>query len=342
LEKRLTYYIGAGASFHSMPLQTDMYERLDLFLRCIATATKTYADKQEIQNILNSFRRIINEVQRSTSYDAYAKELYDNNSLDLLRSAKVLLSSFFLFEHFNKEDVAIFDAERNSAEFSLMQKVKRQMDKRYRTFWGHIFNNRDRELPKSIRIISWNYDLQLEISHSIYTKLPLGDSINSLKIHPICKSEVPSIIKLNGTAGYFYAHNEPVHHISDFQYEDYNTNMKQLVDIIIAGCNKTYTQPYLNFAWEKSEFQKASIERAKEIIRTTTDLIIVGYSFPRFNREIDRQILGAEDNIKSVYYQTLAQDFPVQRENLRSVSASVGEKAKLTDSLDLFFIPSDF
>ena len=48
----------------------------------------------------------------------------------------------------------------------------------------------------------------------------------------------------------------------------------------------------LTFAWESQNHQRFSnsLELSKEIIKGSEILVVIGYSFPFFNREIDKEI----------------------------------------------------
>ncbi|MBW8003922.1 MAG: hypothetical protein FVQ80_18320 [Planctomycetes bacterium] len=47
--------------------------------------------------------------------------------------------------------------------------------------------------------------------------------------------------------------------------------------------------PEINFAWETEG--RASIEKARECIAGTESLVVIGYSFPDFNRDVDQLLL---------------------------------------------------
>jgi len=51
-------------------------------------------------------------------------------------------------------------------------------------------------------------------------------------------------------------------------------------------------------------------------------LIVIGYSFPYFNREIDREIIANMNNLKKVYFQSL------DAENLKERFLSIRDDLK--------------
>lgn len=63
--------------------------------------------------------------------------------------------------------------------------------------------------------------------------------------------------------------------------------------------------PSVNFAWEA--VQSNAVKQAKRILSATESLVVIGYSFPIFNREIDKLIFQ-DSKISRVYLQCSAQD----------------------------------
>jgi hypothetical protein len=61
----------------------------------------------------------------------------------------------------------------------------------------------------------------------------------------------------------------------------------------------------LSFAWENERFISSIRESALQKIKDTTHLVIVGYSFPTFNRKIDKEILSKMPDLKKVFIQTM-------------------------------------
>ena len=61
----------------------------------------------------------------------------------------------------------------------------------------------------------------------------------------------------------------------------------------------------ISFAWERdtSEISEAIFNRILKPIQHTKYLVAVGYSFPFFNREVDRKIFGNLPELEKVYVQ---------------------------------------
>lgn len=61
--------------------------------------------------------------------------------------------------------------------------------------------------------------------------------------------------------------------------------------------------PHLSFAWEQTENQAKMMEYIKQITQDSISVVVIGYSFPFFNREVDRVIIGNMPNLKTIYIQ---------------------------------------
>jgi len=79
----------------------------------------------------------------------------------------------------------------------------------------------------------------------------------------------------------------------------------------------------LSFAWEGNDEEDSFINKVIQSANDTVALVVVGYSFPFFNRDIDRRIVGSMKNLKRVYFQTpdadnLKERFQALRDDLES------------------------
>lgn len=101
--------------------------------------------------------------------------------------------------------------------------------------------------------------------------------------------------------------------------------------------------PYLNFAWEldQNDISLKSIKRAKDIIERTDYLVVIGYSFPNFNRLIDREILKNSKSLRKIYYQAPSNVVESLSQRIKGVlptGLQPLDATPITD-LDQFFIP---
>jgi len=64
----------------------------------------------------------------------------------------------------------------------------------------------------------------------------------------------------------------------------------------------------LTFAWENTPLSNSIIENATLATSKTYVLVVIGYSFPFFNRVVDRRIINSMINLEKVYFQAPKED----------------------------------
>ena len=111
-----------------------------------------------------------------------------------------------------------------------------------------------------------------------------------------------AIIKLNGTANFFVEEDW-------LQYSDTMKIDKTLLKKILnkyAECvnvERCDGRLRLNFAWEEA-YSKDLLEKVTpQLVKDATTLVVIGYSFPYFNRKIDRAIIENMPHLKNIYIQ---------------------------------------
>ena len=112
------------------------------------------------------------------------------------------------------------------------------------------------------------------------------------------------------------------------------------------GAERPERMCLLNFAWEKQDvkFEKEYSHRLQDAIKDATALVIIGYTFPFFNRETDTLLLKEMPNLKKVYIQD---PFP---KNVRQSFIPILQKSglgidvnniQLYDDTTQFFLPPE-
>lgn len=171
--KTITYYIGAGASYQSLPLVKTLGIRMkgfSRFLKLLESSGKITT--KFTSDFIKHLDNIIDLDENNTSIDAYAKQLYNTSKLNELTILKCILSSYLSFEQLKKPaDFKLYSdemgTENSYKEVSdeIQKSVKNIIDKRYRTFWSEILTEKVKTLPPQLNIVSWNYDSQFETSY---------------------------------------------------------------------------------------------------------------------------------------------------------------------------------
>jgi hypothetical protein len=169
--------------------------------------------------------------------------------------------------------------------------------------------------------LNWNYDFQIQLAGEVFVKETFtfdksGATVHSpslVNYYPTLGHEMHvnnhsrnlmdiSMVHLNGIANLFYE--MPTTYIQSTTTSDIN----EIINREIYEREKKHT--LMTFAWENetmdSNLLRKRMEIATTIIKDTDILIIVGYSFPFFNREVDKQIFEAikiSGKLKKIIYQ---------------------------------------
>lgn len=317
MDGKVTYLLGAGASKNALPLIKDFPERLEKFMTdCLAILSFNPNNKKmittkdigrgkgiESHRIISDLKWLLENVKKHASIDTYAKKLFVTGRDEELKKLKMLLILFFAHEQI------------------------KYVDERYDSFIAAIINEK-KEISNSIRIISWNYDYQFEKAFSEYLEIDklaiIQEILNiapskNIKNPRKLKDDVFEIVKLNGTTAVMERENTmEVKNI----FEDFSnlppTSLRTKFEQFYSNL-KIY--PLVNFAWESSHNQDY-LAKAEEIAKLTTVLVVIGYSFPFFNREIDRRIIQSIpdlDRIK-IYIQDINPENIIDR--LSSITRS--------------------
>ncbi|RNI33971.1 hypothetical protein EFY79_16815 [Hanamia caeni] len=354
---KITYLIGAGASVNALPTVSEMESRLRIFQNYLLKFTSIPGVEEYIQDIEDS----IIDCSGNT-IDEYANSLYrDRGAQQKYNKLKAILIGFFLFEQLKKKqsDFAINNVKSGptvpayswpnkfNSNNELNERIQNTLDRRYSGFLGKVLNPENKFKP-DINILSWNYDSQFEIAMErlsipykhldAYVDIfpyPMQIDFNEFK-----ESERShNILKLNGTAGIFKNKGEIIS-VYDSQQEYFD----DIIDIIMNIYKESKTRlerynPLFNFAWERNIGSEYVLSRAKRMVKETEILVVIGYSFPDFNRDIDRQIFSGK-SISKVYLQV--NNDPSVILNMRGLKNDFYQKTESVQNCSSFFIPPEF
>lgn len=308
------YYIGAGAScgkrnekgevIEGIPVVAEIAKEFADFREYIANAeipqgNVRYLDEFEIgadsvkmkrQRLLSDIDMLIDGINEHATIDTYARKLYLARNMSMYKILKGVLCTFFIWAQ-----------------------LYRKPDNRYDTFLANILEMESLNLPKDISIISWNYDSQIEMAYKSYQpskSLPIYEKSIQGDWPPL--SDCGRIIKVNGSATFIdssivllikdYPKISPAIQLILF-YDDVN------VDTTDFGYQ---LKTHLSFAWEKSVNQLNMQKSIQQTVEDTEQVVVIGYSFPFFNRDTDRAIFGSMRNLKKIYVQDIKPDSVIQ------------------------------
>jgi hypothetical protein len=354
----ITYLLGAGASFEALPIVKQISDRLRIFaddfyiynFEEIIKSTKQsrIAEKhlfrfdsidlqrkeyEKIKKFHDDILWLNEESHKYTSIDTFAKKLYLQNSDTDLKKLKYILSCFFIYEQTSK------------------------FDKRYDSFFASILESLS-EIPSNLKILSWNYDSQLEIAFSNFSNTTIEKSRDILNIfskgNKIDSSKTDlnnkfNVFKINGTTSV-----KDQERVNYDLIKDYNADRTKLVSgfLEIYASRPLFSthESNMSFAWENFNESLKFYSDLRNSIENTDILIVIGYSFPFFNRKIDKMILDAMPNLKKVYVQDPknAEDI-IQKMNGLIPRKRIAANQKMNKIsyepktfTDQFFIPIEF
>lgn len=333
-----------------------MGNRMTAFSRFLKTSKEKGIVKNDFADtFIEELDKLIEITNERTSIDAYARELaLKNSSLELLR-LKSILSSYLIFEQLVKPKDLTFDSEDFNYDFvpasrkkyneEIQVLLKTHIDKRYFTFWGeHLNTNSDRPSNR-IKIVSWNYDMQFEACYSQIKNFSLELAQQNLQVYPSTIVDINTnnfcILKLNGTAGLISEQRKRVLNLFDLREHKLMDNIDFLINLLKDNYHRSFASPLFTFAWEEEPLVNQTRQKAIEVIRNTNILVIIGYSFPSFNREIDRQLFKEIPNLKRIYYQAPKAELDELIDKLDGINPLLRPLVKKITNLDTFHMPTE-
>lgn len=336
MKTKITYLMGAGASANCLPTVKHFSQRLTLFrthlnneLNRSGVREETIASEHHntARLLISDLDWLIFESKKHKTIDTLAKKFYLNSMFHKeLVKLKTIIITFFLFEQTIGTKYPI------STPSNIEHKEK--VDSRYDSFIAAMIENKiDRfKLPDNLKIISWNYDIQFELALTeYYTQKNIKQIQNIIQAHPSCNLNSENytwdknkftIVRLNGIAGIgSFKDSTETENPTFFDGVIKNPNGSNLNDILLYYSEITAngSDPSLGlndlssflFSWEQNDdfgqfihpYYKTCKEVAKKIMEETEILVVIGYSFPIFNREVDFEIINAAKNLKKIYVQ---------------------------------------
>ena len=212
-----------------------------------------------------------------------------------------------------------------------------KIDKRYFSLLSVILEKGDYNYPKineNISFLTWNYDLQLESAFETF--LPnKSNPINDI-IEKINQKSLNKLIHLNGFRGNFVNDSEIYETVEKNHLENLEDYLKRLSENFTQFKYTDYSNS-IKYSWE---LDSKTEENAKKTMSETNILVIIGCSFPAFNRNFDSELIKEFVNgkgYKKVYYQD-----PYGNEELLKLLFSNHENLKFINNSDQFHIPHEF
>lgn len=329
---KITYLFGAGASRGCLPtvvefpdrlhqqsefLKKDIYTLDESYFKDITQITKAQAKEQ----LLIDMDWLYSECLKHASVDTLAKKLWLKRDWSNLERLKYALTAFLIIEQ-----------------------LRHPPDKRYDTFFASILRKDISSFPPKVNVVTWNYDFQFEISFDEYSG---NDNIYNTYFPIVskhtkknAKPDEFALYKLNGTTEFDHLHRQYTF-VNSFRKGPEPSSIEEVIRSYAMG-RFAYRHLHLclSFAWEEESPDDSIVSKTIEAVRESNVLVVIGYSFPLFNRDIDRKIIDAMTSLEKIYIQ--APDADAMAERFEAVRKA-GKKVEIVLKRDTgqFVFPNE-
>lgn len=276
-----TSYIQYANILEGMPLVIEIPQRIlyicDL-IRNSDSTTDFYVTQTSFEFtkdlLVKDLMWLYDGAIKHATIDTFAKKLFLTGRVEEYNKLKKMLAIYFIIEQ-----------------------VINKPDSRYDTFLANILTP-NLEIPDRIKILTWNYDSQFEIAFNEYkSQINTPRDIGCYSLHDNDLTIQPSIFKINGTASF-----KDWGSLANVKNNS-NKLSKEVVDKIIKAYKDDIS--LLSFAWENTGLKNSNtaVRTFIQNIQFAKTLVVIGYTFPFFNRLVDKEIIGSLNNLKKVYIQ---------------------------------------
>jgi hypothetical protein len=340
---KVTYLLGAGASFNAVPIwgnqgrsMIEVGEELVKIIKLKFNKINSPGNNPEmyyLNSLANKIKKFGQKAIDFGSIDIYAKRLFLLNNEKELNDLKKCVSIYFDLWESGFMDCSKVE-EKGKKKYE-------SIDKRYFSLLSVLLEPGATSpcIHSNVSFITWNYDLQFEKAYETFLpekEKSLSDLITKINGEDSGKK----ILHLNGYRGVFINQEEEFEIVDKSKFSSVEAYLKELIgnrDKLDAEENSF--QVSIKYAWE---MKSDSLERAKQIMKETNILVIIGYSFPAFNRVIDQALIkefesGAD--YKRVIYQDPNANFDIVKSLFRNTGKAVELEKENTNQ---FYIPHEF
>lgn len=341
--KNITFFLGAGASRYACPIWKEQGQKmLNLARICLGDSVKKFDTlandfNDEYMSLAWEIGYFGTKALEYGTIDTYAKRLFLNESHDELAKLKLAVSVFFTTWQMSE------DRELKSFDNFYFQPI----DKRYFSLMASVLERSlsGIRIKENIKFVSWNYDLQIEHTFKSFQ----SDSCSWDRIQDLLKFSLTEdkgdrleICHLNGYHGFYESQGK-----REVRFLGRTDSMKP-EEIVkdLSHLSKGHDRwqlslrNHINYAWESNEYADRIREESKKIFAETDILVIIGYSFPNFNKEIDKELFASlNTQCSKIYYQdpNASESFIEQL-----VDKNRHDIICQNDKLDYFLLPYEF
>lgn len=371
---KVVYLIGAGASIGSFPIvkgtpawdNKGLAECLIDFGEEIRLVSIQLSESDPVKKtaveIASSLIETGNAAREFGNVDSFAKYLFHVGKRKLLHKLKVALTFYFV---------------RKQVPHDLAN-TKRET--RYLNFITSIISEKHL-FPEHVKVLSWNYDYLLQNAASRFWEESFneGDGASSrapafVEYYPRCGytfqlthkdfiDESCAALQLNGIAGLYVDQSTRGNAIFKSIFLDIK-NIFGINPVPTSELLRIFHERYIRnehlitFAWEKGSETHRFLSNTSGFIDTLTKdatiLVVIGYSFPFYNREVDNKIFEVlKPTLRKIYFQDPyingeflrkryslpAQDVVSKTSSYTGVKIASGVEIEHINITDQFYIP---
>jgi hypothetical protein len=302
MPEKILYILGAGASAYSLPLARSVY--------------KEGASSPVIRGLAYEMARVDYNYLRKNYPDPITHEFIAAVGTRLNNLSKKAdefgdVDTYAKYFHLiNPGGAELQELKRTLSEyFVLKQIVFKARDPRYLPWLVSIMDRK--KFPENVKILNWNYDFQVQLASTAFGELEDVEhkaasftySASTISHYPnidpaFHEFDELSLIHLNGIAGFNIP--EDINLSSVFQ----KSNVGNVMGFLTNERNKLSSA--IHFAWDQTDYHSNLLQHVKKMVLGTTILVVIGYSYPFFNRNVDKQIfedLKSRNTLRKIYYQ---------------------------------------
>ncbi|MES2381420.1 MAG: hypothetical protein V4538_10300 [Bacteroidota bacterium] len=334
---KITYLLGAGASYNALPIVNELASVADEIIKHLIHYKTSYPNNIKNYSDFSKTISLIKEVAKHHSIDTLARKIWIKNkgSADNDEYIRIinLITAILYFKQIEKNILGY-----DNISIKRKSPIELVIDPRYEAFFAAILKD-DCSIPHNFSFISWNYDFQIEKALHFYSDKRISETAEEYKII-YDKSRPPNkttqIIKINGTS--LFESNNNVFDSTICNHEIYSILIDALSDNMERLKN---TSSLIKFAWENEPEIKNHHAIASEKIKDSDFVVVIGYSFPIFNRAVDIELFKYFEKGK-IIIQAPESDVHQYIQQLESIKSNLSEKAIPITNLNQFYIPNEY
>lgn len=179
--------------------------------------------------------------------------------------------------------------------------ILKPIDNRYDAFFSSIIKMESKVpvLPHNLTILSWNYDLQIERYIQKLMSAKTLSQIDDVLAKNQARVDKFSLLKLNGDLLTEFNQNRILlNYVGGADEAQKCINLRAEEE---SSLGSAFLFKNIKFAWDYST-QEA--EERMAVVKKAKELVVIGYSFPSFNRAADNLLL--KNFAESIEYQQKA------------------------------------